>query len=146
MKRFRIYLTMYHTKTPDTNGWYWVRFEDADVLCYWNPEDPSPQRLMRAEFMPNNKPVFEQERIQNALAWIGPLESPFGEFGSSCAYFDEDQYVSAIELGEALVMTLVDGIGSDRNFGTVASHYQMPLDEALEKTGGMMRTIDRNNT
>lgn len=135
---------MYHTKTPEENGWYWVRFEDADVLCYWNPEDPAPQRLMRAEFLPGNRPVFEQERLQNAIAWIGPLESPFGEFGSSCAYFDENQYASAIEMGESLVMTVVDGIGSDRNFGTVASHYQMPLDEALNKTGSMMRTVDRN--
>ena len=130
---------MYHTTTPDTNGWYWVRFEDADVLCYWNPEDPAPQRLLRAESGMNGNMWFEQERLQNARAWVGPLESPFGEFGSSCAYFGESQYVSAIEMGEALVMTVVDGIGSDRNFGTVASHYQMPLDEALSKTGGMMR-------
>lgn len=135
---------MYHTKTPEENGWYWVRFDGDDVvMCYWNPED-EVQYLMRADYKPNLYPCMERDRLQNVKAWIGPLSCPFGEFGDSCAYFDESQYVSAIEMGDALVMTVVDGIGSDRKFGTVASHYQMPLDEALDRTGGMMRTVDRN--
>lgn len=134
-------MTMYHTKTPDQNGWYWVRFDDGTIsMAYWTPEDGKINGHYLHERM--MQPVaFMPEVVES---WIGPLPCPFGEFGDSCAYFDESQYVSAIEMGDALVMTVVDGIGSDRNFGTVASHYQMPLDEALNKTGSMMRTIDRN--
>lgn len=136
---------MYCTKTPDQNGWYWVRFGDDYAMCHWNPEDSMPM-LMRADPTPHRFRSLEPEAVQNALAWVGPLETPFGEFGNSCAYFDESQYVSAIEMGEALAMTVVDGIGSGRNFGTVASHYQMPLNEALDRTGGMKRTDKKGET
>lgn len=135
-------MSMYHTKTPDENGWYWVKLRYGEIgLCRFDPEDGVDDTI----WMMNTAAMSAfQLAAGDVAAWIGPLPCPFGEFGDSCTYFNESQYASAIEMGEALVVTVVDGIGSDRNFGTVASHYQMPLDEALDRTGGMMRMIDRN--
>lgn len=132
---------MYHSaKMPEENGWYWVRFKSGGaVMAFFEPEDEHTvghylhERIQRSV-------AFDSETVAE---WIGPLPCPFGDLASDGAYFAADQYREAIRDGKSLVMTLVDGGGGDRSFGTAMGVYQMPLDEALCGTGTMFRKLDR---
>lgn len=125
-------MSMYHAKTPNENGWYWVRFSDgSSAMAFWEPEDePINGHYLHEQLI---QPVaFDCKTVE---AWIGPLPCPFGDLAGDGAYFAEDQYQDAIRDKTALAMTLVDGGGDTPSFGTAMGVYQLPLNDALEITG-----------
>lgn len=126
---------MYYTETPVENGWYWVRFDDnIESIVHWSPENETPRLLW-----PNTKKMrLSPTPVEEVVAWIGPLPSPFGEFASDHGYFAEYIYRSAHESAKDAVMVHVYHTRSRMtvtNVGVVDHDTAVKLDAAIARDG-----------
>ena len=99
---------MLHTKTPDTDGWYWISTEERQIdesesevghwMAYLDVETgdigqraklfiAEPETDHCGTFFEMEPGVFQDKHFTYQLIepkyWIGPLSCPFGPFGDS---------------------------------------------------------------
>lgn len=116
---------MWHERTPDEPGWYWVA-DDPECgedwqMVYWDSESREPSMMT---FYPDSirvveafgHPVTVWKPLENGrwfdglgwwtgpVVWVGPLGVPGGPFGNHIAEFSYETYCHAKDAGKVMVM------------------------------------------
>lgn len=99
-----------HLKTPDEQGWYWVKDRDdnwfmafvdtsAEEVCFWDE-----QRPFHNPFICD----FESTHLGGCIAWYGPFVCPGGDFGGDTVVACEEHHERAKKEKKVIGITHFD--------------------------------------